>query len=86
MAERLASRRLFGDNPAFLQRELLFLSFFSKYTSTAGVLIQQDMKVLVQTLSLPKLLEEPSLLDPLLATEGWQTLMTFTRESSRELE
>ena len=44
------------------------------------------MKVLVQALSLPKLHEEPSLLDPLLATEGWQTLMAFTRESSRESE
>ena len=85
MAERLAPRRLLGHNATFLQREL-FLSFFSKHMESADVGIQQDMKVLVQTLSLSKLLEEPSLLDPLLATEGWQTLMAFTRESSRELE
>ena len=29
----------------------------------------------------PNLLEDLSQLDPLLATEGWNTLMTFTRES-----
>jgi hypothetical protein len=29
----------------------------------------------------PTLLEDLSQLDPLLATEGWNTLMTFTRES-----
>lgn len=39
------------------------------------------MKVLIRVSSHPKLLEDTTLLDLLLATEGWQTLMTFTRES-----
>lgn len=43
------------------------------------------MKVFMKTVTSATLLEDPSQLDPLLATEGWQTLMTFTRESAREL-
>ncbi|KAH0590327.1 hypothetical protein H2248_000487 [Termitomyces sp. 'cryptogamus'] len=42
----------------------------------------EDMKVFVQTVSRADLLEEPSALDSLLVTDGWQTLMTFTRESA----
>jgi nuclear protein localization protein 4 homolog len=41
------------------------------------------MRVLMQTASSPNLLEDVSLLDPLLATDGWQTLMTFSREHAR---
>lgn len=41
------------------------------------------MKVLAKTVSLPNLLEDTSSLDSVLATEGWHTLMTFTRESAR---
>ena len=40
--------------------------------------------MLVRTASQFNLLEDLSLLDPLLATDGWETLMTFTRESIRE--
>lgn len=32
----------------------------------------------------PTLMSDPSQLDPLLATDGWQTLMTFTRENGRK--
>jgi nuclear protein localization protein 4 homolog len=42
------------------------------------------MKILIQTLSSPTLLEDLTQLDAVLGTEGWQTLMTFTRESARE--
>jgi nuclear protein localization protein 4 homolog len=42
------------------------------------------MKVLMQTASSPDLLEDVTLLDPLLATDGWQTLMTFSREHARK--
>ncbi|KAG6869146.1 hypothetical protein C0993_012245 [Termitomyces sp. T159_Od127] len=42
----------------------------------------EDMKVLIQAVSRQDLLEEPSALDLLFATDGWQTLMTFTRESA----
>lgn len=41
------------------------------------------MKILIRTLSSPTLLEDLTQLDAVLATEGWQTLMTFTRESAR---
>jgi nuclear protein localization family protein 4 len=34
----------------------------------------------MQTASSPNLLEDATLLDPLLATDSWQTLITFTRE------
>jgi len=43
------------------------------------------MKTLMRTLSSPTLLEDLTQLDAVLATEGWQTLMTFTRESARAL-
>jgi nuclear protein localization family protein 4 len=41
------------------------------------------MKILIRTLSSPTLLKDITQLDAVLATEGWQTLMTFTRESAR---
>lgn len=39
----------------------------------------------MSTVSHPDLLENPSLLDPLLATDAWHTLMTFTREHGKYL-
>ncbi|KAG6886821.1 hypothetical protein C0992_002181 [Termitomyces sp. T32_za158] len=52
------------------------------FLGTSQLFSPEDMKVLMQTVSRQDLLEEPSALDPLLATDGWQTLMTFTRESA----
>lgn len=46
--------------------------------------LQEDMKVLTKVASSPTLLDDASRLDPLMATDGWQTLMTFVRESARE--
>jgi nuclear protein localization family protein 4 len=45
--------------------------------------MQNDIKVFIQTASSPNLLEDVIRLDPLLATDGWQTLMTFAREHAR---
>lgn len=42
------------------------------------------MKILMHTVSLSDLLEDADNLNPVLATDSWQTLMTFTRESARE--
>ena len=42
------------------------------------------MQVLIRTVSSPTLLDDPSQLDPLLATESWQSLMTFAREAARK--
>lgn len=39
----------------------------------------------MRVVSMPNLLEDASALDVLFATDGWQTLMTFTRETAREL-
>jgi nuclear protein localization family protein 4 len=44
---------------------------------------QNDMKVFMQTASSQNLLEDVTLLDPLLATDGWQSLVTFARELAR---
>jgi len=38
----------------------------------------------MHTVSSPHLLEDAKNIDPVLSTEGWQTLMTFTRESARK--
>jgi len=38
----------------------------------------------MRTVSSPHLLEDAKNIDPVLKTEGWETLMTFTRESARE--
>jgi len=45
----------------------------------------EDTKLFMGVVSAPKLLEDPSVLDPLLTSEGWQTLMAFAREHAREL-
>ncbi|KAF8078317.1 NPL4 family-domain-containing protein [Lyophyllum atratum] len=52
------------------------------FLGTTQLFSPEDMKLLEHTVSDPNLLENLSLLDPLLATEGWHTLMTFTRESA----
>jgi nuclear protein localization family protein 4 len=38
----------------------------------------------MHTVSSPHLLEDAKNIDPVLKTEGWETLMTFTRESARK--
>jgi len=50
------------------------------FLGTTGLFSENDMRVLMQTASTPNLLEDVTLLDPLLATDAWQTLMTFSRE------
>jgi nuclear protein localization family protein 4 len=39
---------------------------------------------MMRTVSSPDLLEDAKNIDPVLSTESWQTLMTFTRESARK--
>lgn len=41
------------------------------------------MKTFLRAASSPNLLEDPSILDAVITTDGWQTLMTFTREMAR---
>ncbi|THH08842.1 hypothetical protein EW146_g8863 [Bondarzewia mesenterica] len=51
------------------------------FLGTSGLVSETDMKVLIRVTSNPHK-DEPSVLDPLLATESWHTLMTFARESA----
>lgn len=50
------------------------------FLGTTQVFSSNDINVLVRTMSNPRLLEDPSLMDPLLTTESWQTLMAFAQE------
>ncbi|KAK7058343.1 nuclear protein localization protein 4 [Paramarasmius palmivorus] len=50
------------------------------FLDTTQLLSPNDIKLLLTTASSPKLLEDQSALDPVLTSDGWQTLMTFTRE------
>jgi nuclear protein localization family protein 4 len=52
------------------------------FLGTTQLFSQEDMKLLIHSISSPTLLEDLSQLDSVLASEGWQTLMTFTRESA----
>ncbi|KAF8202969.1 NPL4 family-domain-containing protein [Pholiota molesta] len=52
------------------------------FLETSQLFSPDDIKVLMRTVSSPSLLEDPKNIDPVLSTEGWQTLMTFTRESA----
>ena len=47
--------------------------------------MKDDIKRMMHTVSSPNLLEDAKNIDPVLATDSWQTLMTFTRESGRKL-
>jgi nuclear protein localization family protein 4 len=52
------------------------------FLQTTGLFSEDDAKTLMRVASAPDLLENVAVLDTLLATDGWQTLMTFTRESA----
>ncbi|KAJ7770834.1 NPL4 family-domain-containing protein [Mycena maculata] len=52
------------------------------FLDTTQLFSPADVKLLMRIVTSPTLLEDLSQLDPLLATEGWNTLMTFTRESA----
>ncbi|TFY76634.1 hypothetical protein EWM64_g7379 [Hericium alpestre] len=54
------------------------------FLGTSGLFSADDMKVLARVASAPSL-DDPTVLDPLIATDGWQTLMTFAREHARKL-
>ncbi|EGO02804.1 hypothetical protein SERLA73DRAFT_119835 [Serpula lacrymans var. lacrymans S7.3] len=52
------------------------------FLGTTQLISESDMNILIRTVTSPTLLEDTTSLDALLATDGWQTLMTFTRESA----
>ncbi|KXN83623.1 Nuclear protein localization protein 4, partial [Leucoagaricus sp. SymC.cos] len=52
------------------------------FLGTTQLISDEDLKLIMRTVTNPSLLEDISLLDPLLNSDSWQTLMTFTRESA----
>lgn len=48
-------------------------------------IVQDDIRILIRTATLPRLSEDPTVLGAFMKTDGWQTLLTFARESTREL-
>ncbi|RPD58377.1 polyubiquitin-tagged protein recognition complex Npl4 component [Lentinus tigrinus ALCF2SS1-6] len=51
------------------------------FLGTTGLLGLDDMRVLIRAATAPNL-EDDTVLDELIRTEGWQTVMTFARESA----
>jgi len=51
------------------------------FLGTCGLLSDSDVQVLVRIGTTPNI-DDPAVLDPLLETESWQTLITFARESA----
>lgn len=72
--------QLFSQVCTFFLRYIIF----SFETDCFFRLVKDDIKLMMHTVSSPNLLEDAKNIDPVLATDSWQTLMTFTRESSRE--
>ncbi|KAF8845303.1 polyubiquitin-tagged protein recognition complex, Npl4 component [Paxillus ammoniavirescens] len=52
------------------------------FLETTQLLSPEDIKVFMRTVTSPRLLEDPSSLNGLVKTDGWQTLITFARESA----
>jgi nuclear protein localization family protein 4 len=52
------------------------------FLGSSGLFSEEDLKILLQTAVAPNL-EDPTVLDRLISTGSWQTLMTFTRETHR---
>lgn len=80
MVERLASDVIFGYNTIVLGGAYAIPSYcIVPYSSR----LQDDIQLIMRTVSSPNLLDNATNIDPVLATEGWQTLMAITRESAR---
>ena len=54
------------------------------FLATTQLFSPEDTKTLIEVASSPNLLDNLSVLDKLLHTDGWQTLMTFTKEMGCE--
>ena len=87
MAERLASSCVPTNNPAFLSGRCFLIAiyyFHWNWPFFLAIFVKDDIRLMMHTVSSPDLLEDAKNIDPVLATDSWQTLMTFTRESGRE--
>lgn len=50
------------------------------FLATTQLLSPRDIQILLEIASSPSLFDDLSVLDKVLHSDGWQTLMTFTRE------
>jgi nuclear protein localization protein 4 homolog len=53
------------------------------FLGTTQLVSEEDMVTLIRTMTSPNF-EDSALLDPVITSASWQTLMTFTRESVRK--
>ncbi|KAJ7456612.1 NPL4 family-domain-containing protein [Mycena latifolia] len=84
-AHNIVDSRIAKPGEAHKRRELAaWLSDWHlvAFLDTTQLFSPEDVKLMMRIVTSPTLLEDLSQLDPLLATEGWNTLMTFTRESA----
>ncbi|TFK30391.1 polyubiquitin-tagged protein recognition complex, Npl4 component [Coprinopsis marcescibilis] len=82
---KLDAPSVFPGDDNFKKRELAkYLSDFHlvAFLQTTQLFSVDDLKLLIRTVTSPNLSEDSSVLDPVLSSDGWQTLMTFTRESA----
>ncbi|KAF4623437.1 hypothetical protein D9613_001678 [Agrocybe pediades] len=82
---RLEAPSLHPGNESYKKLELAkWLSDWHlvAFLETTQLLSPEDIKVMMRTVTSPNLLEDAKNIDPVLTTEGWNTLMTFTRESA----
>jgi nuclear protein localization family protein 4 len=54
------------------------------FLETTQLFSPEDIKTLIEVASSPRLLVDLSALDKVLQSDGWQTLMTFTKEMGCE--
>lgn len=50
------------------------------FLATTQLFSPEDTKTLIEVATSPSLLDDLGVLDKLIHTDGWQTLMTFTKE------
>ncbi|KIM48322.1 hypothetical protein M413DRAFT_440044 [Hebeloma cylindrosporum] len=82
---RLEAPSMFPGSDGYKKIELAtWLSDWHLVTflQTTQLFSPEDIKVFMHAVSSPNLLEDAKNIDPVLRTEGWETLMTFTRESA----
>ncbi|KAF9056688.1 NPL4 family-domain-containing protein [Panaeolus papilionaceus] len=82
---KLEAPSLAPGSDSYKKTELArYLSDFHLVTflQTTQLFSEADITLMMNTVSSPKLLEDPKNIDPVLKTDSWQTLMTFTRESA----
>ena len=54
------------------------------FLATTQLFSPEDVKILIEVASSPNLLSDLGVLDKVLHSDGWQTLMTFTKEMGCE--